>query len=100
MSESRALVTAVVVGALVAYSCVLWVLLSRRARTVTWWLLFVKFQAAFIRTAAWLGLVLWERPEWYDTIPMFGWVVLVAQAVDALALYALARQILADDRGP
>jgi len=44
---------------------------------------------AALKVGGWLAL-LFERPEFYNTVPMFGWVILFGQAVQAALMFALA----------
>lgn len=94
MTPSRALVTGVVSLALAAYSGQIVLLFSRPARNRIWNLLRVNASCCLVIRAGWLWLVLVEKPEWYDTIPAGGWLILAAQLMESVAMTMLSFRVV------
>ena len=100
MTESRALVAAVVACALLAYIATVFVLASRPKPHLGWWLLTGQLTCGILRTASWLVLVFdnVRGPLLYDHIPPQVWSVLASAVIEAVILFWLALWILRGNR--
>ena len=88
------LVVAVVTTALLAYSGQLLLLFSRRSPSRIWGLLQLNALCCWVIRLGWMWLVLFERPEWYDKIPLGGWVILAAQLTESMAMWRLSYRVV------
>ena len=90
------LVFCVVSFALMAQVGYVTVILGRRGGT-TWKLLCAVGFFGMIMIAAWFAL-LFERPDFYYAVPMWGWVILVSVTLKSFAMWALAFRVVRGDR--
>jgi hypothetical protein len=97
-SENVLLVRLVVVGALAAYSGVLFMLFSRRRWTQVWMFVVADSALAWYRTFAWFMLT-FERPDFYEHIPFWGWHILVPQFLQTFVMWSLAFVVVNNGSG-
>lgn len=97
MNASWNTVAAVVGAGLLAdlaYALVLW---WRRARSPIWWGLRV-VGTSWLWISAWWGALLFERPDFYASIPFCGWGILVGRMGATVGLWMLLWLVLREDR--